>query len=69
MHDRISLRTTAGTITDTQNMIIGNLVAANRGFPGEICEIIGWKSTPSAVVLEAIRRNEAAFYGLGSTVN
>jgi hypothetical protein len=51
--------------------IIGNNAtsAGTRGFPGYIAEVVAWKTTPTALQLEAIRRNQAAYYGLGATVN
>jgi hypothetical protein len=50
------------------NLIIGNnaATAGTRGYPGSVAEVVMWKITPSALQLEAIRRNQAAYYGLAS---
>jgi hypothetical protein len=47
-------------------LILGNsaLTGGTRGFPGEIQEVILWKTTPSALQLETVRRNQAAFYNI-----
>jgi hypothetical protein len=50
-----------------QNLIIGNSVATGgtRGFAGSIPEVVFWKSaTPDAPTIEALRRNQAAYYGV-----
>lgn len=68
---------TLGTVTtptgtpssDAANaMIIGSNAATGgiRGWPGNIAEIIFWKTTPSVAALEAVRRNEGLFYGLST---
>lgn len=51
-----------------QNFILGNnaLTAGTRGFIGNICEIMFWKTAPTAAQLEAIRRNEAAYYKIAA---
>lgn len=51
---------------DSGTVIVGNstTTAGTRGFPGSIAEIIMWKTIPAANVLDAIRRNQAGFYGL-----
>lgn len=53
------------------NLIIGNTAVTGgvNGYPGSIAEFIIWKIIPSATQLGAIRRNQAAYYGLGSAVN
>lgn len=57
-----------GTIsTDAaQKLVLGNNTdpGTNRGFIGSIAEFIEWKTTPSVPQLEAIRRNQAAYYGV-----
>lgn len=47
-----------------QPLLIGNNAATSgsRGFPGDIAEIIVWKTTPSAAQIEAVRRNQAEHY-------
>lgn len=54
--------------TDNGNMIVGNnaTTGGTRGFPGYIAELILWKTTPSTNTLDAIRRNQAAYYGLST---
>lgn len=51
-----------------QNLILGNNAATggSRGYPGYISEVVAWKITPSAAQLEAVRRNQAAYYGIAS---
>jgi hypothetical protein len=58
---------TAGTDA-AQNLIIGNNAATGgtRSYKGNIPEIIIWATEPSALQLEAVRRNEAAYYGVPS---
>lgn len=55
-----------GTIaSDTgQDMIIGNSNLSNRAYNGNIAELILWKTIPSAARIDAIRRNQAVYYGL-----
>lgn len=50
------------------NLLLGNnaATAGIRGFTGSIAETILWKTTPTAFQLEAIRRNQAAYYGVAS---
>jgi hypothetical protein len=58
----------AGTISSDsgQTLFLGNnqLTAGTRGFIGSISEVVMWKTTPTAAQLEAIRRNQAAYYGV-----
>jgi hypothetical protein len=58
----------AVTTDAAQNLIIGNNVASGgtRGYSGNISEIIIWASIPTALQLESIRRNEAAYYGVAA---
>lgn len=62
-----------GTVTTdaAQNLIIGNKLATAgvNGYPGDLAEIVAWKTTPTAAQIEAVRRNQGAYYGLGATVN
>lgn len=53
------------------NLLIGNSASTggNRGFSGNIGEVVMWKLAPTASQLEAVRRNQGAYYGLGATVN
>ena len=54
-------------LTDSAiNLLLGNSAATggSRGFPGYLAESILWKTTPTATQLEAIRRNEGAYYGI-----
>lgn len=59
------------TTDGSQALFLGNtaLTGGNRGYPGTFFEEIGWKAIPGAAVLEALRRNAAPIYGIGSTVN
>ena len=52
-----------------QPVTIGNSTNGNNGAPGTICEIMLWKTTPSAAAVEAMRRNESRFYGFGGSVH
>jgi hypothetical protein len=66
----VSVAATApvGTISSdsSQVLFLGNnqLTAGTRGFIGSISELVMWKTTPTATQLEAIRRNQAAYYGV-----
>jgi len=59
-----------GTVsTDAaNNLLLGNnaATAGIRGFTGSIAETILWKTTPTVFQLEAIRRNQAAYYGVAA---
>lgn len=60
-----------GTITTSDaaiNLLLGNnaATAGTRGFPGYIAEVVLWKITPTSLQIEAIRRNQAAYYGVAS---
>ena len=55
--------------TDTSNvLLIGNnaLTGGTRGFIGSIAEFMIWKTTPTAVQIEALRRNEGAYFGVAA---
>lgn len=54
----------AGSISDTNNLVIGNSAAGNLGWPGDICEVVLARQSLSATQIDAIRRNQAVFYGL-----
>ncbi len=67
----LTVTTTAvpvGTVTTdaSRDLLLGNSAATGgtRGFPGYIAEVVLWKATPTAAQLEAIRRNQAAYYGV-----
>lgn len=53
-----------GAISDTNNLVIGNSAAGSLGWAGDICEVVVARQGLSAVQLDAIRRNQAVFYGL-----
>lgn len=59
-----------GTINSDagQTFIVANasVTGGNRGTIGTIGEVIMWASSPTATQLEAIRRNQAAYYGISS---
>jgi len=76
----IGINSTTQTLTSTQPvgaitsdagiaMLIGNndCATGTRGYPGNIAEIVLWKATPTTTQLTAIRRNQAAYYGLSAT--
>jgi hypothetical protein len=58
----------AGTISDNNNLTIGNTAAGGLGWPGDICEVVLARQSLSAVQIDAIRRNQAVFYGLGGVL-
>jgi hypothetical protein len=58
----------AGTISDGNNLVIGNTAAGGFGWPGDICEILLARQSLSATQIDAIRRNQAVFYGLGGVL-
>jgi hypothetical protein len=58
----------SGTIFDGSNLVIGNNASGGFGWPGDICEVILTRQPPSAAQLDAIRRNQAVFYGLGGVL-
>jgi hypothetical protein len=58
----------AGTISDANNLIIGNTAAGGFGWPGDICEVLLARQSLSATQIEAIRRNQAVFYGLSGVL-
>lgn len=51
------------------DMIIGNNAALNRGADGAFGEILIFKTVPTAARKEAIRRNQAIYYGIGNIVH
>ena len=53
-----------GGIADNNSLVIGNSVAGNAGWPGDICEVILSRSPLNAAQTDAVRRNQAVFYGL-----
>ncbi len=57
-----------GTISDFNNLVIGNTAAGGFGWPGEICEVLLVRQSLSAAQIEAIRRNQAVFYGIGGVL-
>ncbi len=59
-----TISTDAGT-----NMIVGNNAALTRGADGAFAEILIYKSIPNAQRLEAIRRNQAIYYGMGNIID
>ena len=55
----------SGSTSDANNLVIGNASAGSLGWPGDICEVVLARQALSATQIEAIRRNQAVFYGLG----
>jgi hypothetical protein len=58
----------AGAVSDLNNLVIGNSAAGGLGWAGDICETIIARQTLSAAQLDAIRRNQAVFYGLAGVL-
>ncbi|MDE3176677.1 MAG: hypothetical protein KGM15_11305 [Pseudomonadota bacterium] len=58
----------SGAIVDANNLIIGNSAAGGFGWPGDICEVILARQALSPVQIDAIRRNQAAFYNLNNVL-
>jgi hypothetical protein len=58
----------SGSISDFNNLIIGNTAAGGFGWPGDICEVLLARQSLSATQIEAIRRNQAVFYGIGGVL-
>ena len=58
----------SGSIGDSNNLIIGNNASGGYGWPGDICEVVLARQPLSATQLEAIRRNQAVFYGLSGVL-
>lgn len=54
----------SGSIGDSNNLIIGNNALGGYGWPGDICEVVLARQPLSATQIEAVRRNQAVFYGL-----
>jgi hypothetical protein len=63
-----SLTQPVGTISDGNNLTIGNTAAGGFGWPGDICEVLLARQSLSATQIEAIRRNQAVFYGLNGVL-
>ena len=58
----------AGSISDLNNLTIGNTAAGGFGWPGDICEVVIARQTLSAAQIDAIRRNQAVFYGISGVL-
>jgi hypothetical protein len=58
----------SGSISDLGNLVIGNTTAGGFGYPGDICEVLLVKQPLSAAQVDAIRRNQAVFYGLNGVL-
>ena len=58
----------AGATSDLNNLVIGNSAAGGLGWAGDICETIVVRQSLSATQLDAIRRNQAVFYGLAGVL-
>jgi hypothetical protein len=54
----------SGAISDTNDLIIGNGASGGYGWPGDICEVLIARQPLSAAQIDAIRRNQAVFYGI-----
>jgi hypothetical protein len=48
--------------------VIGNNAAGGSGWFGDICEVVLARQSLSAVQLDAIRRNQASFYGVAGVL-
>lgn len=51
-------------MSDSASLTIGNAAAGALGWSGDICEVVLARQNLSATQIEAIRRNQAVFYGL-----
>ena len=58
----------AGSISDLNNLTIGNSAAGGFGWPGDICEVLIARQPLSAAQIDAIRRNQAVFYGISGVL-
>jgi hypothetical protein len=58
----------SGTISDTNNIIIGNSASGGFGWPGDICEVILARQPLSNLQIDAIRRNQSVFYGINNVL-
>ena len=58
----------AGAISDGNNLVIGNSAAGGLGWAGDICEVIVARQSLSPAQIDAIRRNQAVFYGLAGVL-
>jgi hypothetical protein len=56
--------TPVGVVNDGNGLIIGNNSAGGFGWPGDICEVILARQSLSPAQIDAIRRNQAVFYGI-----
>jgi hypothetical protein len=54
----------SGSIGDISNLIIGNNASGGNGWPGDICEVVLSRLPLSVTQTDAVRRNQAVFYGL-----
>ena len=48
--------------------MIGNIASGALGWAGDICETIVARQSLSAAQVDAIRRNQAVFYGLAGVL-
>jgi len=58
----------SGAISDTNSLTIGNNASGGFGWPGDICEVFLTRQALSAAQIDAIRRNQAVFYGLAGVL-
>jgi Alpha-L-arabinofuranosidase B, catalytic len=58
----------SGTPSDTNGLIIGNNASGGFGWPGDICEVFLRRQALSGAQIDAVRRNQASFYGLGGVL-
>ena len=58
----------SGSISDLNNLTIGNTAAGGFGWPGDICEVVLARQPLSAAQIDAIRRNQAVFYGISGVL-
>ena len=58
----------SGAASDLNNLIIGNSAAGGLGWAGDICETIVVRQPLSAAQIDAIRRNQAVFYGIAGVL-
>jgi hypothetical protein len=57
-----------GSVSDTNNLVIGNSSAGGFGWPGDICEVVLTRQSLTPAQVDAIRRNQAVFYGIGGVL-
>ena len=58
----------SGSIGDSNSLIIGNNAGGGFGWPGDICEVVLARQPLSPAQIDAIRRNQAVFYGLSGVL-